>query len=151
MQVNSRSAAWTQGIVLVVVLGAIAGALLERKHKPFDQDTLDIQVQALQSHAAEAGLLVQQARADQLAPGFVGEHAGQLAENVQRVQDKLDAKPAEPRYATTQAGARRLGAALHDGLQALSLDGRAARVRGFGFDAIGQRLAALHQQLKPGE
>lgn len=149
MQVNSRSAAWMQGIAIVVVLAAVACVLLYRKHRPFDQDTLDIQVSALQSHAAEAGLLVQQARAGQLAPGFVGEHAGQLARNVQDAQQKLDAKPAEPEYANQQADARQLGAALHDRLQALSQEGRAARNRDFGFDGLARRLDALHRQLKP--
>ena len=151
MQVNSRTAAWTQGIALLVVLAAIACALLYRKHKPFDQDTLDIQVEQLQSHAAEAGLLARQAQADQLAPGFVAEHAGQLADNVQRAREELDAKPAEPRYAPQQASARQLGATLHARLQVLSSDGRAPRSRDLGFDGIAQRLDALHQQLKPGE
>ena len=151
MQVNSRTAAWTQGLAILLVLAAIACALLYRKHKPFDQDTLDIQVEQLQSHAAEAHLLVQQARADQLAPGFVAEHAGQLAGNVQRARQKLDAKPAEPRYAPQQASARRLGATLHERLQGLSTDGRAPRSREFGFDGLARQFDALHQQLKPAE
>lgn len=151
MQVNSRSAAWRQGIGILLVLAGIAGALLYRSYRPFDQDTLAIQVGELQSHAAEAGLLVRQARADLLAPGFVGEHASQLAGNVQRAQRKLDARPSKAQFAAEQAGARQLGATLHDRLQALALDGRAARGREFGFDGIARQLDALHQQLKPGE
>lgn len=150
MQVNSRSAAWKQGVAVVVVAAASVTALLYRMHAPFDRDTLDIQVEALHSHAAEAGLLVREARADRLAPGFVAGHARQLAENVRRAQEALSATPAQVRFASLQASAQALGAVLHARLQALALDGRAPRTRAFGFDDIAQRFDALHQRLAPG-
>lgn len=151
MEVNSRSAAWMQGLALLAATAAIAGTLLYRQSRPFDAATLGIQVGQLQSHAAEAGLLVRQARADQLAPAFVARHAGQLADNVRRAQDRLDARPAEAPYAGAQAAARRLGAALHARLQALSDDGRAPRRGDFGFDGIAGQLDALHRQLEPAD
>ena len=148
MQTHTRQAAWLQGIVLVLACVAIAATLAWRLQRPFDRDTLAIQVAKLQSHAAEAQLLADNVRQDRLAPSFVRQHALQLADKVDDVDHKLD-KPAQPPLSGIKASARQLGGTLHDTLQSLGRDAHLARRQAVGFDAIAQRLDALHTQLKP--
>lgn len=151
MQVSVRQAAWRQGATVVVVTGALVATLIARIERPFDRDTLAIQVETLQSHAAEAAQLALLEREDRFSARVTGEHAAQLADNVQRAQDTLANKQAEPTLEPRRADALALGAALHARLQAWSGDGRQARVRDFGFDTLARRLDALHEQIKPGE
>ena len=151
MQVNVRRAAWRQGATVALMAIALVATLVARLQRPFDRDTLAIEVAALQSHAAEASELAILEREDRFAAEVTGEHADQLAEDVQRTQDALAKKPAEPDLATQRASAQLLGAALHARLQAWSRDGRQARVRDFGFDALARQFGALHTQLKPEE
>jgi hypothetical protein len=148
VQTHTLQAAWLQGIVLVLACAAIAGALAWRMQRPFDRDTLAIQVGRLQSHAAEAQLLADGVRQDRLAPFFVRQHALQLADQVDDVDRKLD-KPAQPPLSAIKASARQLGGTLHDTLQSLGRDAHLPRRAALGFDAIAQRLDALHTQLKP--
>jgi hypothetical protein len=148
VQTHTLRAAWLQGIVLLVACAAIAGTLAWRIQRPFHRDTLAIQVGRLQSHAAEAQLLADNVRRDNLAPSFVRQHAMQLADKVDDVDGKLD-KPAQPALAAIKSSARQLGASLHDTLQALGRDAHLPRNRTLGFDALAQRLDALHTQLKP--
>ena len=150
MRANLRKAAWMQAIATAVLTAGVATSLVVVLRRPFDADTLAIQVEALQSHAAEAALLAALQRADQLAPGFTGEHAAQLAESVQRTQDALAGKDADPALASQLASARQLGASLHARLEAWSADGGLARSRQFGFEALARQLGALHSQLQPG-
>ena len=151
MQVSVRQAAWRQGATVVVVTAVLVATLIARLERPFDRDTLAIQVETLQSHAAEAAQLVLLEREDRFSARVTGEHAAQLADNVQRAQDALVKKDAEPAFQAQRSTALALGAALHARLQSWSDDGRQARVRDFGFDTLARRLDTLHQQLKPEE
>ena len=145
---HSSQAAWVQGALLVAAMVAIVLALAIRLHRPFDRDTLAIQVAQLQSDAAEAQLLADNARADQLAPGFVRQHALQMADKVDTTIDTLR-KPARPELAAQKAQAQRLGATLHAGLVRLGRDGQARTEAG--FDATADALDALHKTLKPAD
>ncbi len=144
----SNKAAWVQGALLVAVVAAIALTLAIRLHRPFDRDTLAIQVAQLQSSAAEGQLLVDNARADRLAPGFVRQHAQQMAGKVGTANDKLQ-KPAQAGLAAQKAQAQKLGAALQQALLSLGGDGTAQRA--FDFDRLANALDALDRQLKPGD
>ena len=135
-----------QGALLVAAIVAICAALAVRLHRPFDRDTLAIQVAQLQSDAAEAQELVDQARTDRLAPGFVRQHAQQMADKVDTTNGKLQ-KSALPGLSTQKAQAQRLGASLHEDLVLLGRDGSARAVSG--FDTTADALDALHRQLKP--
>jgi len=145
---RSNKAAWVQGMLLVAVVVAIALVLALRLHRPFDRDTLAIQVTQLQSHAAEAQLLVDNARADRLAPGFVRQHAQQMADKVGTTNGKLQ-KPARSGLAGQKAQAQELGAALQQALSLLGRDGNVQRTSAFG--RLADALDALDQQLKPGD
>ena len=145
---RSNKAAWVQGTLLVAVIVAIALVLALRLHRPFDRDTLAIQVTQLQSHAAEAQLLVDNARADRLAPGFVRQHAQQMADKVGTTNGKLQ-KPARSGLAGQKAQAQELGAALQQALSLLGRDGNVQRTSAFG--RLADALDALDQQLKPGD
>lgn len=149
MRANLRRAVWMQGIAVALLLIGVATALVMKLRQPFDADTLAIQVGALQSHAAEAAQLASLTREDQLAPGFVGEHAAQLADNVQRAQDALAGKNAEPAFEAARGTAQHLGAALQARLQSWSADSDLARTRDFGFESLSDQLDTLHTQLKP--
>lgn len=151
MRARQRRAAWMQAIAVGVLVIGVAAALIVRSRQPFDTDTLAIQVEALQSHASEAAQLASLTREDQLAPGFVGEHAAQLADNVRRAEDALAGKQAEPALEGARGQARQLGAALHERLQSWSVDGDFARTHDFGFQSLSDQLDALHKQLKPGD
>lgn len=146
MRTHSSRAAWVQGMLLVAVIAAIAVALVVRLHRPFDRDTLAIQVAQLESDAAEAQVLVDNARAGRLAPGFVRQHAQQMADKVDNTNGKLE-KSALPELALQKAQAQRLGASLHSALVLLGRDGPAGVASG--FDATADALDALHGQLKP--
>ena len=145
---SSRQVAWVQGAILVAVCAAIALTVYLRVQRPFDRDTLDIQVSELQSQAAEAQLLADNALSDRVAPGFVREHALQMAEKIDAVIGKLH-KPAPPELASQLAATRRLARALRDALQRLGRDGEARE--DYGFDRMAQSLAAIHEQLKPSD
>ena len=145
---HSDKAAWVQGALLIALVAAIAITLVIRLHRPFDRDTLAIQVAQLQSSAAEGQLLVDNVRADRLAPGFVRQHAQQMAKKVGTTNDKLQ-KPAQAGLAQQRAQARTLGTALQQALLSLGQDGTPRR--SFGFDRMADALDALHGQLKPGD
>jgi hypothetical protein len=148
VRIGSRKVALVQGVLLLAVIAAISLTLAIRLHRPFDRDTLAIQVAQLQSSAAEAQVLVDNARADQLAPGFVRRHAQQMADRVDTTNGKLR-KPAKPELSAQKAQAQRLGATLHAGLQMLDRDGP-ARAQ-YGFAATADALDALHKNLKPAD
>ena len=145
---ESNRAAWVQGVVLAGVCLAIGLTLVLRLQRPFDQDTLAIQVSKLQSHAAEAQLLAQNVTQDKLAPGFVREHALQLAERVDAVDQKLQ-KQARSGLEPVKSAAMQSGNRLHESLLLLGRDGQRPRRESLGFDALAQQLDALHKQLKP--
>jgi hypothetical protein len=129
------------------VIAAIGLTLAIRLHRPFDRDTLAIQITQLRSNAAEAQLLVDNARADRLAPGFVRQHAQQMADKVGTANGKLE-KPAQAGLATQKAQAQKLGQALHRALLSLRQDGKARGA--FAFAQQADALDALDKQLKPG-
>jgi hypothetical protein len=145
---ESSRAAWVQGIMLVGACVAIALSLVWRLQRPFDTDTLAVQVDKLQSHAAEAHLLAGNAAEDRLAPKFVREHALQLAERVDDVDRKLR-KPAQPGLAPVKSAALQAGNRLHEALLLLGRDGQRPRRQPLGFDALARQLDALHKRLKP--
>jgi hypothetical protein len=146
VRTHSSRAAWVQGVLLVAVIAAIAAALFVRLHRPFDRDTLAIQVAQLQSDASEAQVLFANARADRLAPGFVRQHAQQMADKVDSTNGKLE-KSALPELSAQRAQAQQLGASLHAALLLLGRDG-SGRIAS-GFDTTADALDALHKQLKP--
>lgn len=151
MRVHSRQAAWVQGAILIAAGAAIASTVMLRLQRPFDRDTLAIQVSQLLSHAAEAGLLADHVRAGHLAPGFVRQHAQQLAGKVDSVDQKLQSRPSEPGLDSKRMRAQELGAALQAALETLSRDGQRPRRQDLGFDALAHQFDALHQTLKPGD
>jgi hypothetical protein len=146
---HSRKAAWVQAAVLLIVCAAIALTTFLRVHRPFDRDTLAIQVSQLQSHAAEAQVLADNVGADNLAPGFVRQHAQQLSDKVDSVDGKLS-KPATPEFALAKSRAQQLGGSLQSALETLSRNGQPPQADDLDFEAIAQQLDALHKQLKPG-
>jgi len=145
---ESSRTAWFQGAVLGAVCLAIGLSVFMRLQRPFDRDTLAIQVSKLQSHAAEAQLLADNVVQDKLAPDFVRRHALQLADKVDDVDQKLR-KPAQPGLDAVKADARQSGNSLHEALLLLGRDGRRPRRQSLGFDELAQQLDALHKQLKP--
>jgi hypothetical protein len=145
---ESSKAAWVQGVVLAGVCLAIGTTLLLRLQRPFDSDTLAIQVAKLQSHAAEAQLLADNVVQDKLAPEFVRQHALQLADKVDDVDQKLQ-KSAQPGLDAVKSSAQQSGNTLHEALLLLGRDGQRPRRQSLGFDGLAQRLDALHKQLKP--
>jgi hypothetical protein len=151
VQIHSRTAAWVQAGLLVAVCMLIAAVLVVRLHRPFDQDTLAIQVEELQSDAAEAAVLAQNAREDRLAPVFVRRQASQMANKVESVQSKLRSKAAYPPLEPIRNAARQHGASLHAALQAWSSDAGSPQADPAGLEAIAQQLDDLKSQLKPGQ
>jgi soluble cytochrome b562 len=147
----SRRAAWLQAVVLLAIVATIAVVLFARLRRPFDQDTLAIRVGQLQSQSAEAALLARNAMADRLAPGFVRQHVQQLADNVGRVEDALQAKPAQPGLERSRASASRLGHALRTTLDRWSGDAAQAGNVLPSLDAMAGQLDALHALLEPGQ
>ena len=145
---ESNRVAWVQGVVLAAACLAIGLVLALRLQRPFDSDTLAIQVAKLQSHAAEAQLLADNVAQDQLAPRFVREHALQLADRVDDVDRKLK-KQAPPGLEQPKSAAMQYGDRLHESLLLLGRDGQRPRRESLGFDALAQRFDALHTQLKP--
>ena len=127
---------------------AIGLSLLLRLQRPFDVDTLAIQVGKLQSHAAEAQLLADNVVEDKLAPKFVREHALQLAERVDDVDQKLQ-KPSQAGLDPVKNAAMQAGNRLHEALLLLGRDGQRPRRKSLGFDALSQQFDGLHKQLKP--
>jgi hypothetical protein len=150
VRMHSRKSAWVQGATLMAVIAAIALAIGYRLQRPFDRDTLTIQVQQLQSSAAEAQVLADNVRADTLAPGVVRQHAQQLADKVGDTNSKLE-KPAQPGLDSQRSESRRLGASLQQALMLLGRDGAGPTHRAYGFGAMAHSLDALHTQLKPAD
>ena len=134
--------------MLVGACLAIGLSLLLRLQRPFDVDTLAIQVGKLQSHAAEAQLLADNVVEDKLAPKFVREHALQLAERVDDVDRKLQ-KPSQAGLDPVKNAAMQAGNRLHEALLLLGRDGQRPRRKSVGFDALSQQFDGLHKQLKP--
>jgi hypothetical protein len=145
---ESNRAAWVQGVMLVGACLAIGLSLLLRLQRPFDVDTLAIQVGKLQSHAAEAQLLADNVVEDKLAPKFVREHALQLADHVDDVDRKLQ-KPSQAGLDPVKNAAMQAGNRLHEALLLLGRDGQRPRRKSLGFDALSQQFDGLHKQLKP--
>jgi hypothetical protein len=146
MSMHGNEAAWVQGTLLVTVAAAVALTLAIRLRRPLDRDILAIQVAQLQSSAAEGRLLVDNASAGRLAPGFVRQHAQQMAEKVGTTNDKLQ-KPAQVGLAGQKAQAQKLGETLQRALFSLGHDGEPRRA--FAFGRIADALDALDKQLKP--
>ena len=146
---HRQGAAWMQAVAIVAIALAIVAALLWRLRLPFDNDTLAIEVAQLRSDAAEAAALARSVRADQLAPGFVRLHAEQLSIKVQSVHDTLRGKSARAPLDDALDDARQSAGALLAALDALSEDGQRPLTQALPFDALAQRLDALHRQLKP--
>lgn len=144
----SRHVAWVQGAILIAVCAAIAVTVYLRVQRPFDRDTLDIQVSQLQSQAAEAQLLADNSRGDQISSGFVREHAQQMAHKVDSVNRKLR-RSAQPELTGELSAARKLGSALRTALLRLSRDGEARE--DYGFDRMAHALDVLHKRLKPSD
>jgi hypothetical protein len=138
-----------------VVLGAailcIATTVVVRTHRPFDRDTLAIQVDTLHSLAAESMLLARAAQADQLAPGFVRQHVQQLLDKVDATTDTLQSRDATPGLDDARATSMRLAARLGDALSAWSKDAHVAAVVAPRLDVIGQHLDRVHSRLDPGQ
>ncbi|MDB6164134.1 MAG: hypothetical protein JWL98_1566 [Xanthomonadaceae bacterium] len=151
MASHSRQVAWILAALLIAVLAAIAVVLFLRLHRPFDSDTLAIQVAELQSQSAEAALLAQNVSGDRLAPGFAHEHLRQLADNVGRVEDALQSKAAQPGLESPRQSAQGLGATLQVTLIGWLRDTELAPTLIPRLDAVTQQLDALHKQLKPGD
>lgn len=149
MQPKSRRAAWLQGIVLIGGTAALATTLAVRLHRPFDRDTLPLPVQELQSQAAEAGQLEQQARRDHLAPAFVRFHAQQLAHSVGRVRDDLAGKPARAGLEPLRRDALSLASDLQARIDRLGRSGALPRTASPGFESTAQALDALAKRIKP--
>ena len=147
---HTRGAAWMQAVLLVAALAVTIIMLVARLQRPFDRDTLAIQVGQLQSQSAEAALIARNAAGDRLAPGFTRQHVQQLTEAVGRVQDALQSKPATPALIGALAMARQSGAALHATLQAWSTDSGQASQWIPRLDRLARGLDALDKQLKPG-
>lgn len=147
---HSRKAAWLQATLLLAAFAVVGVVLVARLQRPFDRDTLAIQVGQLQSQSAEAALLARNAIGDRLAPGFTRQHVRQLADAVGRVQDALQSKPAQPALAPFLASARQSGAGLHAVLQPWTTDARLASPSLPELDRLDRRLDALGKQLKPG-
>ncbi|WP_162823804.1 hypothetical protein [Lysobacter sp. TY2-98] len=149
MQPKSRRAAWWQAIALVAVTATIATATTVRLHRPFDADTLAIQVGELHSVAAETQLLVEQAGHDHLAPAFVRHHAQQLRTTVERTRDALAGKAAIARYDAQRRQALALADALHARLDVLARDAASASATPQAFAALADALDALDHRIKP--
>ena len=139
-----------QAVLLIGALAALGIILVERLQRPFDRDTLAIQVGQLQSQSAEAALLARNAVGDHLAPGFTGQHVSQLADAVGRVDEALQSKPAQPALATALSLARQSGRVLHATLQSWATDASRAPQLVSEFDRLALQLDALGQQLQPG-
>lgn len=138
-----------QAALLLAVLAGVAGVLFARLQRPFDRDTLDIQIEELQSQSAEAALLARNAVADHLAPGFTRRHVRQLADAVNRVDKTLQSRSAQPALSTALTAARQTAATLHATLQSWSTDANQATQSIPEFEHLAQRLDALGSELKP--
>ena len=103
-----NSKALRQGLILLVALAGLAGALLHARHKPFDPQTLKIQTDALQSQSAEVVAVAALGREGTLSPRWIANHLEQLRKQVTRTRDTLQGKPVPRSLAAEHAHA------LHD-------------------------------------
>ena len=147
MRLSRSSAAWIQGATLIAAVAAITAVVAWEAREPFDRETLKIEVEQLQSHAAETGELVRNANAQRLAPVFTRAHANQLAEKVHAVQSSLHSVAAIADLHQAQVAAEAIAQALEQGLQAIAVDGRSADAAP--FDGLAARSKALAEQLAP--
>ena len=146
---HTRKAAWLQAALLVAALAVVAAVLFARLQRPFDRDTLVIQVEQLQSQSAEAALLARNAVSDRLAPGFTRQHVRQLADAVDRVDETLQSKSAQSELLMALIAARHTAATLHGTLVSWSNGATQATQAIPEFDQIALRLDALDSELKP--
>jgi len=142
-------AAWLQAAAIVAAAAALSLAWRYEASRPFDPQTLAIDVGQLQSQAAEASLL--DARFDgmgTLPATFRRMHAQQLADKVAAVTSDLDSRTADDLAADALPEARSDALALHAGLMRVSYgaDGGAERPL---FESLDERLAALRHGLDP--
>ena len=148
---HPHRAAWMQASLLIASIAVLVLVIIVRLQRPFDRDTLAIQVEQLQSQSAEAALLARHAVGDRLAPGFVRQHVRQLDDAESRVQDTLQSKATAPALAVARARAQQSASALHAILQPWSMDAARAAQSIAPLDALTRRLAALDHQIKPAE
>lgn len=146
MLTHSGGAAWRQACITIASVAIVAAAVAYCAVRPFDRDTLAIQVAQLRSQGAEAALAARLLRADSLAPGFVRIHARQLARKVGSVGGQLRAHPAgalEPARRDAAAMASRLRTALRRDPPSSPAGSEAA------YAAMAAGMDALHARLKP--
>lgn len=146
MLMHSGGAAWRQLTVAILSVAVVASAVAYCAVRPFDRDTLAIQVAQLRSQGAEAALAARLLRADALAPGFARIHARQLARKTKSVGSQLRAHPAgalEPRRQDADAAASTLATALRREPPSPRAASEAA------YAAMAARMDALHARLKP--
>ena len=148
---HAQRAAWMQASLLIASIAVLVIVLVIRLQRPFDRDTLAIQVEELQSQSAEAALLARNAMGDRLAPGFVRQHVQQLDDAGGRVWESLHSKPASPDLTAALARAQQLASTLHAILNPWSTDAARAAQSIVPLDDLAQRLAALDHQLKPAD
>lgn len=148
---QAHRAAWMQASLFIASVAVTVGILFARLQRPFDRDTLAIQVEQLQSQSAEAALLARNAVGDRLAPGFVRQHVHQLADAGARVEHTLRSKAAAPAAAAALARAQQMASTLHAILQPWSADATRAAQSIDALDELTRRLAALDHQLKPAD
>ena len=146
MLMHSGGAAWRQACTAILSVVIVVSAVAYCAVRPFDRDTLAIQVAQLRSQGAEAALAARLLRADLLAPGFARTHARQLARKVESVGGELRAHPAgalEPERAAGNATASTLATALRREPPSSRAGSEAA------YAGMSARMDALHARLKP--
>lgn len=146
MLAHRQGAAWRQAAMVIVAVALVAAAVAYCAVRPFDRDTLAIQVGQLRSQAAEAAMAARLARGDRLAPGFVHAHARQLLRKVESVDGALRAHPdggMATEYREAHAGASALVARIERAPPSREPGSEAA------YAGLSARMDALHQRLKP--
>jgi len=89
-------AAVMQGIALLAVVAAGAGAIVRSGHAPMDSGELKVAVEQLRAQAVETRALLEQERTGSLSHLFVHEHAAQLHKRVSASRDSLRDRTAQP-------------------------------------------------------
>lgn len=150
MRNPSTQSAWIQAVLLGAAIVVIATILAVRLHRPFDRDTLAIQVANLDSLAAEAALLAREGAADHLAPGFVRQQVQQLADKVDSGVGGLQSRPALPGLDAARATTVRLGDGMARALSEWSKNAAVAQQVEPRLAATAAALDRIHGRLKPG-
>lgn len=143
---HRQGAAWRQACFSFAVVAAVVAATVYCAVRPFDRDTLAIQVGQLGSQAAEAAMAARLLREDKLAPGFVHAHARQLRRKLGSVESQLRAHPSgglDAAHGEAEAGAQALAGALQR--ESPSRDPRSES----DYSALSARMQALRKRLKP--